>query len=220
MHNPLKSEAEVFRATVIVVTGAAAVIALALLAEPVYGAILAAALIGLGVGLAWRQSRGAEPRKAAIASGDGSAYRLLVVANQTVGGRALLDEIRNRAKGRRVETLVVTPALTRSAMQLYAGEIDEAMAEAERRREESVRTIAGLGIDVRGEVGDPDPNVAIEDALARFPADELIVSTHPPERSRWLEGGVVERARSEVDLPVTHVVVDLEAEAAAVPVSA
>jgi hypothetical protein len=49
--------------------------------------------------------------------------------------------------------------------------------------------------------------------LRAFPADELIISTHPPDRSKWLERGVVERARREVPLPVTHVVVDLEAEA-------
>ena len=73
--------------------------------------------------------------------------------------------------------------------------------------------MAAIGIDARGEVGDHhDPNTAIEDALRVFPADEVIVSTHPPERSRWLESGVVERAERELPLPVTHVVVDLEAE--------
>jgi hypothetical protein len=45
-----------------------------------------------------------------------------------------------------------------------------------------------------------------------FQADEIVISTHPPERSHWLERGVVERARDEIDLPVTHVVVDLAAE--------
>jgi hypothetical protein len=72
------------------------------------------------------------------------------------------------------------------------------------------------GLAARGQVGDHhDPNTAIEDALREFPADELVISTHPPERSRWLEGGVVERARTEIPLPLTHVVVDLEAEGAA-----
>jgi hypothetical protein len=215
MHNPLRSEAEMFHFVVIVGTGCAAVIALTLLTEPRYGLILAAALVGLGIGYAWRGSRGPEPHKAEIARGDGSAYRLLVVANETVGGRALLEEIRNRCKGRPAEILVVTPALAGSAAKLYSGEVDEAIAEAEKRREESVRAIRALGLDARGEVGDSDPNVAIEDALRAFPADELIISTHPPERSRWLERGVVEKARREVDLPITHVVTDLEAERAA-----
>jgi hypothetical protein len=77
-----------------------------------------------------------------------------------------------------------------------------------------VGAIGALGLRARGEVGDSDPNVAIEDALRTFPADEVIISTHPPDRSRWLERGVVQRARDDVELPVTHVVVDLEAEAA------
>ena len=76
--------------------------------------------------------------------------------------------------------------------------------------------MSGAGIVARGQVGDHhDPNVAIEDALREFAADEVVISTHPPERSRWLERGVVERAEREVPLPVTHVVVDLEAEQAA-----
>ena len=55
--------------------------------------------------------------------------------------------------------------------------------------------------------------VELDRDVQRFPADEVIISTHPPEKSRWLETGVVERAREEIPLPVTHVVVDLEAEA-------
>jgi hypothetical protein len=58
---------------------------------------------------------------------------------------------------------------------------------------------------------------AIEDALAEFDADEVIISTHPPDRSNWLERGVVERARERIDLPVSHVVVDLDRERAAAP---
>ena len=72
--------------------------------------------------------------------------------------------------------------------------------------------IRDLGLDARGQVGDHDPNVALADGLREFGADEVIISTHPPDRSRWLEHGVVAKARAEVPLPVTHVVVDLEAE--------
>ena len=52
------------------------------------------------------------------------------------------------------------------------------------------------------------------DAVFEHRPDEIIISTHPPERSRWLEHGVVAKAREEIELPVTHVVVDLQAEAA------
>ena len=211
MHNPLRSEADAFRWLVVIGGACGAVIALTLLTEPHYGAVLGAALIGLGIGLLWRGAKGAEPRKTEVASGDGDAHRVLVVANETVGGGALLEEIRYRCKGRRSEILVVTPAIT-SQVKHWVSDVDEAIADADRRREQSVRAIEAMGLEARGEVGDSDPNVAIEDALRTFPADELIISTHPPQRSRWLERGVVERAREEIDRPVTHVVVDLEAE--------
>ena len=61
----------------------------------------------------------------------------------------------------------------------------------------------------------PESAAALEDALRTFPADEVIISTHPPERSKWLERGVVDDARERVPLPITHVVVDLEAESGA-----
>jgi GABA permease len=79
----------------------------------------------------------------------------------------------------------------------------------------SLIAIRDAGLKARGEVGDSDPNLAIEDALRVFAAEEIVISTHPPDKSRWLEHGVVRRTREEVDLPVTHVVVDLEAERAA-----
>jgi GABA permease len=63
------------------------------------------------------------------------------------------------------------------------------------------------GVEADGEVGDGDPLQAIEDALRTFRPDELIVSTHPPGRSHWLERGVVEKARERFALPVTHVTV-------------
>jgi hypothetical protein len=215
MHYPLRSEADAFRLVVIIGVGAGAVTALALLARPAVGAILAAALLGLGLGLAWRGARGSEPRLTEIAeSPSDGRYRILVVANETVAGRALLGEIRNRAKGRDCEILVVTPALTRSQLQHWCSDVDEALEEAERRREQSVQAIKSRGLRASSEVGDSDPNLAIESALLRFPADEVIISTHPPERSRWLERGVVEKARRDIDLPVTHVIVDLEAEKA------
>jgi hypothetical protein len=214
MHNPLRSEAEAFRFVMTIGAGAAAVIALSLLAGPEFGVVLAAALVGVGVGAAWRSSRGSERPKAEIARGDGNVHRVLVVANETVGGRALLSEIQYRCRGTESEILVVTPALT-SAVKHWLSDVDEAIEAASERRAESVLAIEAVGLRARGEVGDSDPNVAIEDALRSFPADEVIISTHPPQRSRWLERGVVDRARREVDLPVTHVVVDLEAEAAA-----
>jgi hypothetical protein len=216
MHNPLRSEADAFKWVLVIGLGAASVIALTLLTRPAIGAAWAAALVGFGAGLAWRSSRGTLPHSVELSRGGDGKHRILVVANQTVGGRALLDEIRNRARGRDTEILVVTPALASSRAAHWASDLDEAIEQARQRMELSVLAIEEAGLTARGEVGDSDPNVAIEDALGDFPADEIVISTHPPERSRWLEHGVVQRARDEINLPVTHVVVDLEAERAAV----
>ncbi len=163
----------------------------------------------------WRRAQGTLPHQAEVVRRGDDAYRVLVMANQTVGGRALLEEIKNRCQGRDSEILVVVPALTSSPLEHWASDVDGAIAEARQRLEDSLRTMESAGLTARGEVGDHhEPNAALEDALRLFAADEVIISTHPPHRSRWLERGVVERARREVPLPVTHVVVDLEAEAA------
>jgi len=213
MHNPLRSERDVFRAVVIIGIGAGAVIALTLLTRPAVGAALLAAEVGLGIGLLWRGSQGTMRGRAEVAHRDDATYRVLVLANETVGGKALLAEIQNRCKGRSSETLVVVPALTSSRMEHWASDVDGALEEARRRLDDSLRRMADAGIRARGQVGDHhEPNASLEDALRDFPADEVIISTHPPNRSRWLERGVVQRAREEVPLPVTHVVVDLEAE--------
>jgi hypothetical protein len=212
MHIPLRSEADVFRWVVVIGAGAAAVIALTLLTRPELGGILAGALIGFGIGIAYRSARGSLPDHLTLVGGGDAKHRLLVVANQTVAGRALLEEIRNRCRGRDSEVLVITPALVSSRAAQWASDLDEGIEQARRRMEQSLAAIRGAGLEARGEVGDSDPNLAIEDALRIFPADEIVISTHPPDRSRWLENGVVRRTREKVDLPVTHVIVDLEAE--------
>jgi hypothetical protein len=134
-----------------------------------------------------------------------------VIANETVGGRPLREEIRARAEGYQEEVLVVCPALN-SPLKHWTSDEDQARAAAHKRLNESLRRLEGAGIRAFGEVGDGDPLQAIEDALRTFGADEVIISTHPPGRSHWLERGVVNAARQRFAVPITHVVVDLEAE--------
>jgi hypothetical protein len=215
MHNPLRSETDVFRAVLVIGAGAAVVIAITELAGQAAGAIVLAVVAAAGIAVLYERSRGGLPHRAEVNSSPDDVYRILVVANETVGGRALLEEIRYRGKGRRSEILVVVPALTASQLEHWASDVDGAIVDARRRLDESLETMRAAGLDASGQVGDHhEPNASIEDALHEFPADELIISTHPPERSRWLEHGVVERARREIPLPVTHVVVDLEEEKA------
>jgi hypothetical protein len=144
-------------------------------------------------------------------SQDTGVHRVLVVANETVGGRELIQEIERRTRGRRAEVKVVAPALIESRVRHALGDVDEAREKAQERLERSVEEIRRFGVEASGDVGDADPSLAIEDALRTFPADEVIISTHPPERSTWLEKDIVERAQRELSVPMTHVVVDLEA---------
>ena len=213
MHNPLRSEADAFKWFVVVLVGAISVGAIAALTRPLVGVIWAALLICVGGTIAYRDSRGRIPEDVALTRGGDGRHRLLVVANETVGGAALLEEIGRRCQGRDCEILVITPALAASRADHWASDIDEAIVLARQRMELSVIEIEQrLGRRARGEIGDSDPNVAIADALRAFPADEIVISTHPPQTSRWLERGVVDRARDEIDLPISHVVVDLAAE--------
>jgi GABA permease len=214
MHNPLRSEADAFHWVVVIGVGAASVVGLTLLTRPAVGVAWAALLIGFGAGVAYRTSRGPLRGSVEVTRGRDGRHRILVIANETVGGEALREEICNRTRGRESEILVVTPALASSRAAHWASDVDEAHELARQRMELSLIEIDRLGLNARGEIGDSDPNVAIEDALRAFHADEIIISTHPAERSHWLERGVVERAKEEIDLPVTHVVVDQMAEGA------
>jgi len=185
---------------------------LTLLTRPVVGVVWTALLIGFGVGFGYRSARGSLPRKLEVTRGGDGKFRLLVIANETVQGEELLNEIRERCRDRRCEVMVVTPALASSRASHWASDIDEAIELARQRMELSLIEIKQLGLKAKGEIGDSDPNVAIEDALRVFAADEILISTHPPDRSRWLEHGVVDKARETIDLPIAHVVVDLAVE--------
>jgi hypothetical protein len=137
--------------------------------------------------------------------------KILVVANETVAGRELLDDLRQRVAGGDADVLVVAPALNSRLRYLFA-DVDQARELAEVRLKDSVEALRKSGIQASGAIGDSNPVQAIEDALFEFDADEIVISTHPPERSNWLEKKTVDRAREKFGRPVSHVVVDLAHE--------
>ena len=92
------------------------------------------------------------------------------------------------------------PALNTQAQALDLDE-DAARAQAARAAGGDARALEREGFAAEGDIGDGDPVQAMEDALRQFPADEVIVSTHPLGRSNWLERDVVERARERFDDP-------------------
>ncbi len=209
MHNPLRSEQDAFRWLLVIGAAILSATVLTLLTGPVVGVVWTALLICFGVGFGYRSARGSLRRNVEVTRGGDGKFRLLVIANETVQGEELLKEIRGRCRDRRCEVMVVTPALASSRTSHWTSDIDEAIELARQRMELSLIEIRRLGLKAKGEIGDSDPNVAIEDALRVFAADEILISTHPSDRSRWLERGVVDKARERIDLPITHVVVDL-----------
>lgn len=137
--------------------------------------------------------------------------KYLILANQTLGGSALRSKLREIA-GPDVQVHLVVPA-TPADQQANAagGAVAPSDAEREGRRKAQHRLRQGMGmlsdegIEASGEVGNPDPLVAIEDALAGSDYDELIVSTLHPGVSRWLKMDLPSRASRKFHLPVTHV---------------
>ncbi len=142
-------------------------------------------------------------------------HRILVVANETVGGRALIDTVKRHAEeahGRNQPfrvTVICPQNEPRSGYVIYE---DSVRAAAENRLGMTLAQLREVGIDAEGEVMDPDPYAATMDAIESYGADEVIISTHPGTRSGWLRRDLVDRVRDASGLPVEHVVVDLEAD--------
>lgn len=208
--NPFPSEAEAYRFLLLTVVYFALIVVAAAIATWL-GVAVFVALTGAAIWL-WLRSRGKEPpvRESIPRAGRPDERRILVIANETVGGEELLSILRSKAEGVEEQVLVVCPALN-SQVRHWASDEDAARAAAQARLDASLARLREHGLQVRGEVGDGDPLQAIEDALRTFGADEIVISTHPPGRSNWLEQDVVGNARERFDVPITHVVVDLDA---------
>jgi hypothetical protein len=126
---------------------------------------------------------------------------VLVLANETVLGRALLERIRERAARSPASFLLISP------------QSDPAAAEhpdAERRLRRALAVLRGEGIDAHGQIAHPDPFAAAMEAVRDERVDEIIVSTYAPARSPWLRRNLVQRLHLETKLPVEHVVVGEE----------
>jgi hypothetical protein len=208
VRNPFRSESEAFGFVLV----CAVLFAIVAAAGVLFGGWVALGVfLVLAVGLAlYIKGPPKEPDRPVLARRSGDRQLILVVANETVASRALRGEVVRRAR-EDSDVLVVCPALN-SPLRHWASDEDGARVKAQARLDESLRALAAEGVEAHGEVGDADPIQAMDDALCTFGADEIVVSTHPPGRSNWLEKGVIERARERYPVPITHVVVDLERE--------
>ena len=130
---------------------------------------------------------------------------VLVVANQTVLGKPLLEKIRARAAQSPAGFLIISPQ----------GDAEGSYEEAERRLLRAVTLLRSEGLDVHGQISHPDPYSAVMQTIEDERVDELIVSTFPGARSGWLRRDLLGRLRAATKLPLEHVEVDVPAEVAA-----
>ena len=138
-----------------------------------------------------------------IASETGQ-QNVLVIANETVLGKQLLDKVRERAQRGDASFLIISPQSDPS---------EASHPEAERRLRRAVADLRAQGIDAHGQVAHPDPFSAAMEAMQEERIDEIIVSTFGPEKSGWLRRDLVERLRNETNLPVEHVMATSEVPA-------
>ena len=210
MRNPLRSEADAFRFLLLTI-GYFALIVIGAIINRWLGLAVFVVLTIAVVYVAFLRPRDEPPpRVAPKLPHPDDERRILVIANETVAGDALHSMIRERSEGYRTNVLVVAPAQP-SPLQHIASDDDPGRNAARARLDESLAKLRSGGLSAQGQVGDPDPVQAIEDALRTFGPDEIIISTHPEGRSHWLERDVVDHARDRFAVPITHVVVDLEA---------
>src|SRR3954449_4212803 len=136
--------------------------------------------------------------------------RILVVANETIGGQALIDKVLERAGSGESEVVICVPRTQpRHGNVIY----DDAVYDAAQIRIDLARGfLRERGITAIGEVGDPDPYTATMDAVAEWRPDEIIVSTYPATSSGWLRRDIIERIQEATGLPVTHVITDVDTE--------
>ncbi len=135
---------------------------------------------------------------------------ILVVANETLGGRSLIEAVRTRvAEGDSRFVLCVPQNRPRAGLVVYDHSVFDA---AQIRVDLALEFVHAEGIEALGEVGDPDPYTATIDAVREYNPDEIIISTYPETRSGWLRRDLIERVRHASGLPVQHVVADPDSE--------
>jgi hypothetical protein len=128
--------------------------------------------------------------------------KLLVVTSEPISAQQLRDALPQDIDAERSEVMVVAPALQENPLKFWFSDADEAIAHAERVRQESVERLGAEGVGASGDTGESDPVAAIEDALQTFPADRIVVFTHGEDRQRYREDVDEEEIRNRFRLPI------------------
>ena len=214
MRNPFPSEPDAFRFLLLLIV-ALAPAAIAAAAGPAWLALtlLVFALVVLLLRLLHVRvlsPRGAEPRLKSAPAHVGAAdeRRILVVANDTLGEHGLAREIERLASSPHTHVRVLAPALVSSPAR-WTGGFDRARAEAQGRLDDTLGRIR-VDLDATGEISDADPLQAIEDTLATFAADEIVIATRRERSWNGLEPRLADLVRERFALPIEQLVFDTE----------
>ena len=131
--------------------------------------------------------------------------KLLVVTPEPVDAGALRATLGDEVEG--AEVLVVSPAGNRSKVAFWVSDSDDAIAEADAAQEETVERLEEEGVDAAGDTGESEPAVAIQDALATFKADRIVVFSHPEGDRDYREDDGLADAEQRFGIPVTHALI-------------
>lgn len=129
-------------------------------------------------------------------------FRILVVADAWGASPDFLEKLRSHAGGRPASVFVIAPAVG-SRLEIL-GEDQKDYDAASRRLAEAMKDLEGVGLNAQGEIGSNDPLQACDDGLRQFPADEIVFVTHPDAKTKWLEEGLIDQAKSRYQQPVYH----------------
>ena len=131
--------------------------------------------------------------------------KLLVLTPEPVDADLLRATLGDEVEG--AEVLVVSPATNASPLAFWVSDSDAAIAEADAAQEESVERLEEAGVDAAGDTGESEPAVALEDALATFPADRVLVLSHPERDRDYREDKGLAEAEERLGIPLTHAVI-------------
>jgi hypothetical protein len=104
--------------------------------------------------------------------------KLLVIASEPISADALRSTLPSGVDPADSEVMVVAPAVQEHGLRFWMSDADEAIAEADKVRRETVDRLGREGIPASGDTGESDPMLAIQDALTTFDADRIVVFTH------------------------------------------
>ena len=132
--------------------------------------------------------------------------KLLVLTPEPIDADVLRAAVGEDAEG--AEVLVVSPATNQSKLAFWVSDPDQAIAEADAAQEETVERLEESGVDAAGDTGESEPVVALQDALATFPADRIVIFSHPEGDRDYREDEGLADAEQRFGIPVTHALIN------------